>query len=140
MKNFKWFMIIVVSICFIIGIVSLGWTAEQIKQITPGVIAPVSPSVTPQAIPHCPPGFTMNANGASCDRTKPATPCPSGFTVVWGPCHAQNLADLEPLCSFRCIPNVPAAGSYKLNCPYGYFPASQGLSVGACSISCVPNR
>ena len=39
MKNFKWFMIIVVSICFIIGIVSLGWSAEKV--IKPGVTAPV---------------------------------------------------------------------------------------------------
>jgi hypothetical protein len=136
MKNFKWVMIIVVSICFIIGIVSLGWSAEM--QMKPGVTAPIQVAVPP----HCPPGFTMSATGASCLRTRPATPCPSGFTVVWGPCLAQTPGQFstDPSCSFRCMPNMPAAGSYKLNCPSGYWPASQGLSVDACSILCLPTH
>jgi len=137
MKNFRWFMIIVVSICFIIGIVSLGWSAEIIKQIKPGVITPVSPAVT-QAIPHCPPGFVMNASGSSCDRTKPDNPCASGFHVEWGTCiTGTGLAQQDPYpCGYKCIPNMPAAGSYLMKCPARYYPASEGLWVNGCSVSC----
>jgi len=130
MKNFRWFMIVIVSICFIIGIVSLGWSAEIIKQIKPGVITPVSPAVT-QALPHCPPGFDATDAGfasgfyVKCNRSKPANPCAQGYHVVWGPCPPQyqstggglNLPQQDPECSYKCIPDVV---KFQLQCPKGY--------------------
>jgi len=130
MKKFRWFMIIVVSICFLIGIVSIGWSAEVKKgQALQGTI---------KKAPHCPPGFAMNTDGSSCDRTKPANPCASGFHVEWGTCiTGTGLAQQDPYpCGYKCIPNMPAAGSYFMVCPDKHYPASEGLNVGACSVSC----
>ena len=144
MKKFRWFMIIVVSICFLIGIVSIGWSIEAQKGTAKQGTQVQIPGTqgTPIQTPHCPPGFAMNADGSSCDRTKPANPCASGFHVEWGTCITGTPGPLglgagDPYpCGYKCIPNMPAAGSYYMICPAKHYPASEGLNVGACSVSC----
>jgi len=134
MKNFRWFMIVIVAMCFLVSLVSIGWSAD-VKTImkSPATQVPIT-----TAVPHCPPGFAMNADGSSCDRTKPANPCASGFHVEWGTCiTGSGLGAQDPYpCGYKCIPNMPAAGSYFMKCPAKHYPASEGLNVGACSISC----
>ena len=129
MKNFKWFMIIAVSICFIIGIVSLGWSAEKVMK--PGVTAPVTKVV----IPHCPTGYTLAPDGSKCTRNKPATPCASGFHVEWGTCiTGTGLGAHDPWpCGYKCIPNAPAAGSYAIKCGLHFGPP---IVAGPCEIRC----
>lgn len=128
MKNFKCLMIVILSICFLISLVSMGWSAEKVMK--PGVTAPIQ-----VAVPHCPPGFTMKPDGSRCDRAKPANPCAQGFHVQWGTCiTGSGLGAQDPYpCGYKCIPDVPAAGSYKINCPPKTGP---NPIAGACSIWC----
>ena len=130
MKNFRWFMIVIVSMCFVMGVVSMGWSAEQLKQIEKQVI-PIAP--------HCPAGFTMAPDGSRCDRTKPANPCASGFHVEWGTCITGTpgpvgLGAGDPYpCGYKCIPNAPAAGSYLIKCVGNTGPP---IIAGPCQIKC----
>ena len=128
MKNFKWLMIVMVSMCFLVGLVSIGWSAEM--QMKPGVTAPIQ-----VAVPHCPAGFTMPPDGSRCDRTKPANPCASGFHVEWGTCiTGSGLGAQDPYpCGYKCIPDMPAAGSYKIKCPAKTGPP---IVAGPCQIRC----
>ena len=130
MKNFKWLMIVMVSMCFLIGLVSMGWSVEM--QMKPGVKEII------QVVPHCPAGYTLAPDGSKCTRNKPATPCASGFHVEWGTCiTGSGLGAQDPYpCGYKCIPDMPAAGSYFMICPAKHYPASEGLNVGACSVSC----
>ncbi len=128
MKNFKCLMIVILSICFLISLVSMGWSAE--KQIKPGVTG-----TTQTVIPHCPTGFTMKPDGSRCDRTHPANPCASGFHVEWGTCiTGSGLGAQDPYpCGYKCIPDMPAAGSYVIKCPAKTGPP---IVAGPCQIQC----
>jgi hypothetical protein len=130
MKNFKYLMILILSICFVIGIVSIGWSVERVikPEAATGVIQPAP-------VPHCPTGFTMAADGSRCDRTKPANPCAQGFHVEWGTCiTGSGLGAQDPYpCGYKCIPNAPAAGSYLLKCPAKTGPP---IIAGPCQIRC----
>lgn len=128
MKNFKCLIIVILSICFLISLVSMGWSAE--KQIKPGVTAPIQ-----VAAPHCPTGFTMKPDGSRCDRAKPANPCASGFHVEWGTCiTGSGLGAQDPYpCGYKCIPDMPAAGSYVIKCPAKTGPP---IVAGPCQIQC----
>jgi len=127
MKDFKWLMIVLVSMCFLVGSVSIGWSAEI--QVKPGVTAPI------QIVPHCPSGYTMAPDGSKCTRNKPANPCASGFHVEWGTCiTGSGLAAQDPYpCGYKCIPNAPAAGSYSIKCPSKTGPP---IIAGPCEIRC----
>ncbi len=128
MKNFKWSMIVILSVCFLISMVSIGWSAEM--QMKPGVTG-----TTQTVIPHCPSGFTMKSDGSRCDRAKPANPCASGFHVEWGTCiTGSGLGAQDPYpCGYKCIPDMPAAGSYVIKCPAKTGPP---IVAGPCQIRC----
>ena len=128
MKNFKWFMIVILSVCFLISMVSIGWPVEM--QMKPGVTAPVQ-----AVVPHCPAGFTMAPDNSKCTRNKPANPCASGFHVEWGTCiTGTGLGAQDPYpCGYKCIPNMPAAGSYVIKCPPKTGPP---IVAGPCQIRC----
>jgi hypothetical protein len=134
MKNFRSFIIVIIAMCFLVSLVSIGWAADKI-QIPPGAVTPQT-GIAQQIFPHCPSGFVMNASGSSCDRTKPANPCAMGFHVEWGTCvTGTGLGAGDPYpCGYKCIPDMPTAGSFTLKCPAGYYPDNP--FVGACQISC----
>ena len=127
MKDLKWLVIVLASMCFIVGSVSIGWSVEM--QMKPGVMAPV------QLVPHCPSGYTMAPDGSKCTRNKPANPCASGFHVQWGTCPTgSGLGAYDPYpCGYKCIPDAPAAGSYSIKCPAKTGPP---IVAGPCEIRC----
>jgi hypothetical protein len=129
MKNFKWLTIVIISMFFLISMVSLGWSIEVQKG--PMTMKPV----VQLAVPHCPSGFTMAPDGSKCTRNKPANPCASGFHVEWGTCiQGTGLGAQDPYpCGYKCIPNMPAPGSYMLKCPPKTGP---NPIAGSCEIWC----
>lgn len=121
-------VVIAVLSCFVFCMISTGWPAEQIQP--PGGIV---------VIAKCPTGFDYKPistakSGFHCVRKKPANPCPQGYHVKWGTCASdcQGMAppaDKCSVCTFQCIPDLPAKPAY--DCGPGY-----NLIVGFCEISC----
>ncbi|MBI5639481.1 MAG: hypothetical protein HZA17_03550 [Nitrospirae bacterium] len=104
--------------------------AGEKMMVTPGAAKVVKK-------PQCPPGYELTQQISEgvfqCRRRQPANPCPSGYTVKWGPCGSPPslAASSEPQyqsCVFSCVPQVP---TFKLDCAAGYF-----SSVGACEAMC----
>ena len=80
MKKFKWLTILIVSICFVMGSVSMGWSAD-VQKTTGGVIT----TTQPKPIFLCPAGWekdTSTTNPYIC-KPKPVTfSCPQGYIFV----------------------------------------------------------
>jgi len=115
MKNFKWFIIVIVAMCFLISLVSIGWSAERLKRDITGVVKKIPlPTCTFKPYLSGLPKPTFNGQYYYGETLKVTSKViDSGKFTAWGKLTIKvNGVTKEKICSnwlnqFEAKPNSP---------------------------------